>query len=130
VHVETAPGVIVVVAAWMLDPVACVGMELGYPRVSISALIDLHDLLIRRGLRRSSAGDAAVAEEEQHDRSEDADGDRAATPTNHSVRLNEAAARHGDCFAVGAPDWKVWVAETPFQTGAFRWPRPALFVAA
>ena len=44
--------------------------------------------------------------------------------------LNEAAARQGDCFAGGAPDWKVWVAETPFQTGAFRWPRPALFAAA
>ena len=44
--------------------------------------------------------------------------------------LNEAAARHWDCFACGAPDWKVWVAETPFQTGAFRWPIPALCAAA
>ena len=28
VHVEVAPGVVMVVAAWMLDPVACAGMEL------------------------------------------------------------------------------------------------------
>jgi hypothetical protein len=27
------------------------------------------------------------------------------------MELNEAAARHGGCFAGGAPHWKVWVAE-------------------
>ena len=44
--------------------------------------------------------------------------------------LNEAAARQGDCFAGGALGWKDRVAEPAFQTGAFRWPRPALFAAA
>ena len=34
VHVEVAPGVVIVVAAWMLDPAACAGMALGAPRVS------------------------------------------------------------------------------------------------
>ena len=29
VHVEALPGVVTVVAAWMLDPVACTGMEIG-----------------------------------------------------------------------------------------------------
>src|SRR5947209_12652114 len=53
VHVETAPGVVTVVAAWMLDPVACAGMEIGAPRVAVTALIDLHRLLIERGFRRS-----------------------------------------------------------------------------
>ena len=32
--------------------------------------------------------------------------------------MNEAAARQGENFAVGAPDWNDRVAETPFQTGA------------
>jgi hypothetical protein len=32
VHVEAAPGVVIVVAAWMLDPAACAGMALGAPR--------------------------------------------------------------------------------------------------
>src|SRR5215204_3971805 len=45
VHVEVACGVVIVVAAWMLDPVACAGMELGAPRVAVSALAELHQLL-------------------------------------------------------------------------------------
>ena len=32
VYVEVAPGVVVVVAAWMLDPAACAGMTFGAPR--------------------------------------------------------------------------------------------------
>ena len=35
VHVEAAPGVVIVVAAWMLDRAACAGMTLGVPRLSI-----------------------------------------------------------------------------------------------
>jgi hypothetical protein len=38
----------------MLDPVTCAAMAIGAPRVSVSALIDLHHLLIERGFRRSS----------------------------------------------------------------------------
>jgi hypothetical protein len=34
--------VVIVVAAWMLDPAACAGMTFGAPRVSPSALADLH----------------------------------------------------------------------------------------
>ena len=64
VHVETGPGVVVVVAAWMLDPAACAGMELGPPRASAAALAGLHDLLTRRGLRRSSPGDPVVQEKQ------------------------------------------------------------------
>ena len=44
---------VVVVAAWMLDSLACTGMELGPPRVSTAALADLYDLLMRCGQRRS-----------------------------------------------------------------------------
>ncbi len=53
VHVEAEPGVVIVVATWMLDPVACAGMAVGAPRVAVSALIDLHHLLAERGSRRS-----------------------------------------------------------------------------
>ena len=33
VHVEAPSGVVTVVPAWMLDPVACAGMAIGAPRV-------------------------------------------------------------------------------------------------
>lgn len=36
-HIETAPGNVIVVPTWMLDPVACIGMELGRPGVSVNA---------------------------------------------------------------------------------------------
>jgi len=54
VHVEAAPGVVTVVAGWMLDPIACAAMEMGAPRVALSAL---HHLLTAQGSRRSSAKD-------------------------------------------------------------------------
>jgi hypothetical protein len=41
VHVEVMPGVVTMLAAWMLGPVACAGMELGEPRAAVAALIDL-----------------------------------------------------------------------------------------
>src|ERR1035441_2090775 len=53
VHVEVTPGVVLVVAAWMLDAASCAGMELGAPRASVAALVDVHQLLFQRGLRRS-----------------------------------------------------------------------------
>ena len=37
-HVEAAPGVVVVLAAWMLDPAACTGMKLGAPHLDVAAL--------------------------------------------------------------------------------------------
>ncbi len=64
VHVEVLPGVITVVAAWMLDTSACAGMAVGASRVSLAALSDLDDLLKRRGLRRSSPGDITAGEEQ------------------------------------------------------------------
>src|ERR1700752_4521674 len=63
VHVEVVPGVVVVVAAWMLDPAACAGMELGAPRVAVTGLIELHQLLTEGGFRRSSVDDPIVQEE-------------------------------------------------------------------
>jgi hypothetical protein len=40
-------GVVTAIAAWMLDPVACAGMAtIGAPRVTVSALLELHHLLV------------------------------------------------------------------------------------
>lgn len=36
-------GVVVSMAAWMLDPVVCVGMTLGAPQVDLPALSDLKE---------------------------------------------------------------------------------------
>jgi len=60
VHVEALPGVVTVVAAWMLDASACAGMEIGAPRVSLEALRDLDDIPKRRGFRKSCSGDIAT----------------------------------------------------------------------
>jgi len=61
------PGVVTAIAAWMLDPVACTGMAIGAPRVAVSALVDLHHLLIERGFRRSSRGDPNIVHGERHE---------------------------------------------------------------
>jgi hypothetical protein len=60
-------GVVIVVSAWMLDPVACAGMAVGAPRVTLAALAELHQLLTERGFRRSSLDDPTVVQEEQHE---------------------------------------------------------------
>jgi hypothetical protein len=40
VHVVVDRGDVLVLPAWTLDPVACAGMQLGAPRVSMAALGD------------------------------------------------------------------------------------------
>jgi hypothetical protein len=71
VHVEVLPGAFTVLAEWMLDASACVGMEISAPRASIEALADLDDLLKRRGLRLSCSGDSAAGEERPDARPKD-----------------------------------------------------------
>jgi len=88
VHVEVAPGVVIVLAAWMLDPAACAGMEIG-------ALIDLHRLLVERGFRRSSRGDPRIVKEEQNEQFAEVASDNAGTgripaPAQHHVRFRQA----------------------------------------
>ena len=56
---------VIVVAAWMLDPAACAAMAFGAPRVTLLALSELHQLLIERGFRRSSPDDPTIVQEEQ-----------------------------------------------------------------
>jgi hypothetical protein len=85
------PGVVTVVAAWMLDASACVGMEIGTPRASLAALQDLDDLLKRRGLRRSCSGDIAPGEEQPDARPAD---EAFATSTTADRAGLDAAARN------------------------------------
>ena len=48
----------------MLDPVVCVSMKLGEPRVAVAALCELHSLLVERGLRGNSPNDSTFVKEE------------------------------------------------------------------
>jgi hypothetical protein len=41
VHIEVGRGVVVILAAWMLDRGICAGMELGAPQLSVAALLEL-----------------------------------------------------------------------------------------
>src|SRR5229473_1583389 len=102
VHVEVTPGVVIVVAAWMLDPVACAGMGFGAPRVAVSALVELHHLLIEGGFRRSSGDDPTIVQGEQDEKPADTGAaTRSPAPAQHSVRLRKASgdeplgAQHG-----------------------------------
>jgi hypothetical protein len=112
VHVEVAPGVVTVIAAWMLDPAACAGMEeLGPPRVSVAALADLHQLLIERGSRRCSGGGSNIAREERHgEPAQTGTAVHDTSPAEHGAGLREAAgdergpARRGRGTAGRSPD--------------------------
>src|SRR5437660_4428675 len=92
VHVEVTPGVVIVVAAWMLDPAACAGMSLGAPRVKLAALAELHQLLVERGFRRSSRDDPAIVQEEQHEElARTASAIRGPAPAQHCIRFGKAS---------------------------------------
>ena len=69
-HVEIDPGNVLVVPAWMLDPVACSQMSLGLPRVSLQALIELGQLLATLGFRPSSGGGISAAKGDANDAGE------------------------------------------------------------
>lgn len=95
VYVEVEPGVVLVMAAWMLDAASCSGMELGEPCASVAALADLHHLLSALGFRRSSCGVFHTEYEEQDDPYTKITSDAAsstsldgAPPTEHCVRVS------------------------------------------
>src|ERR1700746_2489362 len=62
VVVEAAPGVAIVLAAWMLDPVICAAMSLGTPTIDVAGLADLDRLLKALGLRRTCSGEPSSTE--------------------------------------------------------------------
>jgi len=92
VHVEVAPGVVIVVAAWMLDPAVCATMACGSPRVTVLALAELHQLLIERGFRGSSPDDPTIVQEEQDEKPASA-GTAVHDPASaqHPVRFGKAS---------------------------------------
>ena len=61
---DDGSGLVTMIPSWMLDPVVCVGMRLGEPRVAVAALRELHDLLVARGLRGNSSNDFNLVQEE------------------------------------------------------------------
>ena len=90
--VEVQPGLIVKIAAWMLDPAACASMEIGAPRASLAALSALHDLLVARGLRRTFSGDRIVIEEKaDEDTAAIAEPAERTLPTDHTTGHPEVA---------------------------------------
>jgi len=64
--VEPEPGVAIVLAAWMLDPVVCATMSLGAPTVDAAGLADLDRLLKALGLRRTCSDEPPPTEEVYH----------------------------------------------------------------
>ena len=93
---DDGSGLVTMVPAWMLDPVGCVGMKIGEPRVSVAALRELHYRLVERGLRRDSSNDSTVVQEEcdefdVHDHSTAVSGAVGGTaPGQPSVHLSPA----------------------------------------
>lgn len=107
--IEAAPGIVTVLPEWMLDPVACAGMEMGTPQLTVDALITLQRLLTEGGFTRSSPDDATIVRKKRHEKTLDADAaGTSPAPVQHGLRLREAAddqpsrARH-DGRAVGPP---------------------------
>jgi hypothetical protein len=77
-------------------------MGFGAPRVALSALVELHHLLIERGFRRSSRDDPIIVQEEQDEKPADIGTTiRGPAPTQHAVRFWKAlgieplGAQHG-----------------------------------
>lgn len=89
-------------------------MEIGAPRVSVMALIEMHQLLIDRGFRRSSRGDPRIVQEGQNEEFAKIGSDNggaahcSAAPAQHSVRFHPASgnesvrSRESDC-TLGQP---------------------------
>jgi len=86
-----ALGVVIAMAAWMLDPAACAGMGLGTPRVSLSSLAELHQLLVEHGFRRSSPdGPMTIREEQDENPAEIGAATDSAAPAQYPVRSRKA----------------------------------------
>jgi hypothetical protein len=96
VHVEIAPGEVIAVPVWMLDPSACAGMVLGTPRVTLAALIDLQGLLTERGFRRDSSTDSSTGEEKQDDQSAKTDRRTPAFVANRIAPAQHCVRNHSD----------------------------------
>ena len=66
VHIEADPGVVRVVAEWMLDAAVCSAMEPGEPRVTLAALRSLHQFLADQRLRGNSPDGSNIVREKRN----------------------------------------------------------------
>jgi hypothetical protein len=112
VYVEAAPGIVTLVAAWMLDPVICAGMEIDVPRVAVTALVDLHHLLAESGLRSSSLNDSNIVQEEQSDQIAKVGANRTAIAADGT-----ASAQHCVRFRPASRDESVRARESARESG-------------
>ena len=94
---DDGSGMVTMVPAWMLDPVVCVGMKLGEPRVAVAALRELHDLLVARGLRGNSSDDFNFVQEEC-DESELRDCSTAASDADRDTASEQPGVYLGSAF--------------------------------
>jgi hypothetical protein len=78
----------------MLDPVVCAGMQLGAPRVAVVALVDLHQLLVERGLRACSSDDPIIVQEKPSDQAEPIGADCAAIAVDDSAAVEHCVRLH------------------------------------
>ena len=85
--VQGPSGVVVSIAAWMIDPVACAGMTLGAPHVDLAALIDLNQMLTDAERNRRSPDDSIVVQEERNEDDQNASPDTGAATTKPVVRV-------------------------------------------
>ena len=89
-RVEAAPGHVIMISTWMLDPVACVGMAIGEARVSLSALAELAEFLAtHRGSVCSSTVSSVL--EIPPDEAIDIKSAREFAPNDHGVRFPQDA---------------------------------------
>jgi hypothetical protein len=54
------------IAGWMLDAPTCSSMALGDPKVTVTALCNLHQLLIDRHLRGNCQDDSTIVREKRN----------------------------------------------------------------
>jgi hypothetical protein len=60
---EGQTGIVLTIAGWMFDAVACSKMTVGTPRVDLAALLELRQVLIGAGMPRESPSDNGFVRE-------------------------------------------------------------------
>ena len=106
-RVEAAPGHVIIISTWMLDPVACVGMAIGEARVSLSALVELAEFLATHRGRVCSSTVSSVLEIPP-DEAIDIESAREFAPNDHGIRFppdarNEPEATRRSSGGAGEP---------------------------
>lgn len=97
VHIDAGDGEVRVIAGWMLDAAVCSALALGKPRVDVTALCNLHQLLINRHLRGNSPDDFNIVRKKRNAQATKRRPSRPAViatdiaPAEHAVRPGRAS---------------------------------------